>query len=868
MEGRKKIYFLYTQFGKENNIKEFYINQKIKKAQELDKSKLEEYIRIFYSIDIPLNQNEDQIEISLKDKKGEFYYSQITLNTLELLGEENIETDEFIIFDLKFMDNEKDENNLQQFILSPDEQFYFFEKKFHNNDERLINLYSSAIAQILLKTNQNFNFILYIFFKLFDEKKYNDIPRFKEVLKYFFRNIDKILMKAEYIPTLTMENDKLDILSNTDNIRTKLIKLTGVKDTNIDLFLSYYYIYYKKNLFVKFINDNKYKVSLKNTLITHRKIFGNLTSEVINSDLIIEAKNIPEIVSLMELYPNIVECFKIVTDLLIYNKLAYFISNNRVGINPILLFKPNIKDDIYLIKKYFDETIEIYNMEKVYPLIIKEKFFLEYYKCFEKEDEDFNKNLIIIEMLDLYISKIPNKINTTEILNMHYKKGISLLKNNKLKNESFIKFIQSFRNIKDKEEIIKYFPNAIEFNENNKDNKDFITNILNEDSYDLKDFLGYKYDEVFNKIFDKFVLPKDLTCIRYWELDTNTPENIIYIAMKTIKRVWINNPENHMYGMDVLFTSIFSRASLCIDNYMDIILDLEKKISAEKLMIIYSNILIKNCEVNYQFKEHMINFILKNENETALYLWFLLSTYIDRNRRIELLKNNLKINFAVKYDDFIDYPKKLNDRINLFTKLKKNKFIPGEFADSEYYKYSMDSKNYLEKNIFKNALIIDNNINKIYELLINFFADNDEDASQIGIKITIFRDKVEIANRYYDSLKIIQKFWNTFFQDAYKDKLKDIKEQIEEFEKTDLEKAAEAKYLNKDILAKAEEGKKFIDSIFFMEIYNRLKKEIKDELELYKKSVENFKMLEKLGENNDLDLLDDDLKRDINFNLF
>ena len=255
MEGRKKIYFLYTQFGKENNIKEFYINQKIKKAQELDKNKLEEYIRIFYSIDIPLNQNEDQIEISLKDKKGEFYYSQITLNTLELLGEENIETDEFIIFDLKFMDNEKDENNLQQFILSPDEQFYFFEKKFHNNDERLINLYSSAIAQILLKANQNFNFILYIFFKLFDEKKYNDIPRFKEVLKYFFQNIDKILMKAEYIATLTIEEEKLDILSNTDNIRTKLIKLTGVKDTNIDLFLLYYYIYYKKNLFVKFIND-------------------------------------------------------------------------------------------------------------------------------------------------------------------------------------------------------------------------------------------------------------------------------------------------------------------------------------------------------------------------------------------------------------------------------------------------------------------------------------------------------------------------------------------------------------------------------------------------------------------------------------
>ena len=41
-----------------------------------------------------------------------------------------------------------------------------------------------------------------------------------------------------------------------------------------------------------------------------------------------------------------------------------------------------------------------------------------------------------------------------------------------------------------------------------------------------------------------------------------------------------------------------------------------------------------------------------------------------KKNRIEFLSKYLNSQLAVKYDDFVDYPKKINERILLFTKLK------------------------------------------------------------------------------------------------------------------------------------------------------------------------------------------------------
>ena len=864
MDDLKKIYFIYAQKGEQNNILSFDTNKKIKNIKEIEKNILDNFIQILYCIEISADNRENQVKINLIDNMGEYYYSFIPLNTLELLGKENVDTDEIVIFNLQFMNYQsKEENKLNQYILPYAQQFYIFENKFKDSDEKLINLYSSAITQILLKSNQKFDLIIYIFFKLFDERKYNDEPRLKEVLKYFFENIDKILIKTEYTKKLDIGKEKLDLLSNP-NIRAKLIRLSGAKEENIDLFLSYYYIHYKKKLFITYINNDKYKDSIKNTLITHRKIFGDFTSEIINSELMDEAEDVPQLVSLMELYPNIVEVFKILTNETIFLKFINFKQINRKSVNPMLILKPNINDDIEKLQKYFKKVYKLFEKEKVYPIILKENFFVEYYKCFEANDEDFNKCIIIIDMVNLYNSNNKKKIEVDKVLKRHFEKGISLLKKKKLINQDFLKFIKLYEDKSDNEELIKYFPNGIQFDEKNNV---FTEDILNDTYHYLRGFLGYNYPGVFKKIFERFNLPKELLPLKNWIINDSTPPIIIKIFMLTIQRIWLNNPENNMFGLENLFSRVFSSASLHTDNYFNVIQTLEEKIEPEKLMAIYSNMLLKNFSIKNNFKIHIIEFIKSYDNFTPLYLWYLLCTCDLRDEKIELLSKYLNYQLAVKYSDFINFPKKNCEKILLFTKLKNNDYIPGDFEESDYYKCSMASKNQLEKNTFKDASNMNINLDKILKLLRDFFVESENELDQVEINITIFKDKVEHGKKYYESLKTIQKFWEAFLPEEKKNDLINLKESIKKFENEKLENIENVINSNQDILnflKEAEEGAEFIDSIFFMEIYNKEKGKFKEkEMLRYKVSINKFKQIIKLGENNDLNSLKEEMKNNI-----
>ena len=187
MEGRKKIYFLYTQFGQESKISNFLLDANIKKVEELEEYKQNKYIRILYCVEISRKKNEEKFKLFLKDNLNETYYSNISLNALGLLGENDLDNDDFFIFNLKFMDSQdKKENNLEQFVLDPNEQFYIFEKKFEKENDKLVNLYLSFITQVLLKTKQKFDLIIDIFSKLFEKVEKTKYNRFKKVLKYFF----------------------------------------------------------------------------------------------------------------------------------------------------------------------------------------------------------------------------------------------------------------------------------------------------------------------------------------------------------------------------------------------------------------------------------------------------------------------------------------------------------------------------------------------------------------------------------------------------------------------------------------------------------------------------------------------------------
>ena len=862
-KNRKNIYFLYTQKGENNNISEIDTNDKIKKVNEIHKEIYRNYIEILYKLEVLLDKEEKEIKIPLINIQGDYYYAYIRLNDTEL----DVNIDDIIIFKVQFKPyNYTEGNYLNQIYLPYNEQFDIFERNFSNQENILVNLYASIVSQVLLVSKTKYDFIINFFLKIYDKKKFNKFPRLKSILKYFFKNIIKILRNCEVTESSTTSEEKTDILSDTENIRTELIEITGVNDENIDIFLAFYYIHYRKKLFVKFIDNQKYKEKINITLKNNRDIFNNFTTDIITPELMDEAENGLQLLSLIQLYPNLVECFKILGDYAIFCKFSnYKLTENR-GINIMNVgISPKKTDNINLLYEYFKKCYEYFQDYGVYPLVIKEDFFVTYYKIFAEQDEDFDKNIKIIDMFNLYNSKNKIKIKSQEIFNLHMAKGISLMKEKKLKNIDLIEFLNHFSNLSAvNEEFVKYFHNGIEFSE--KDN-DFINDILTKDKYNLQSILGNSYRKVFEKIFEKYIIPKDLVALMFWNIDDNTPEIILDIFLKTIKRIWLNYPENNMYGLFSLFAMEFGMASVKLQyTYKSVIDELEEKIDKLKLMPIYSELLLNGYRCSYDFEEQVKNYIQNYNELSPLYIWYLMTTYPDDCSRIDILKNYLEEGgkfYAVNYTDFSQYPQNIGERLLLFTKLKNKKILQDYFEDSDYYRDSMNSKNELEKNVFIDGLKMQSNLEKIQTLLEQFFLDEGENMDDIFSLMINFTDIIDQAKKYYNSLKLIYNFWTAFFPKVKKDELIKLKNKITEFEKTKIEECLSDSELDKtylDFIEDAEKGKILHGSIIFMEIYNSLNEIKESENENYKLSLVKFNNLEKLGENCNLDVLEDDIK--------
>ena len=857
MEGKeiKKVFFIYAQNGEKNNVKEIETNDKVKVVKEISKENLGNSIQNIYSIEILKNPEENKINIYLYDNQGEAYFSNIIFESNEFFEEENIDLQEKIIFKLKFKPYDYIKGKLDQIILPNNEQFEIFENKFRENEKLMFSLYLNTISQVFLHSNENLDFIFNFFLKIYEKINNYKSQDLKLVMKFFFKNMKDILRNCVYVEDLNIDEEKLEIFGDPEKLRTKLLFIINEQkyEENVDIFLSYYYIHYNNKLFIKFINNTKYRDKINIELISNRNLFNNFTNEILTPKLMEEAESGEELLSLMKLYPNIVECFKILTHYEIYVKFIYFKQWEKKCINIMLIQDPKKTDNIDLLKEYFKLTYDFFIEEQIYPLIIKDDFFVQYFRLFEENDEDFHKLILIIEMINLFNSKSRQKINSEKLFESYYQKGLSLLQKKKLKNLDFIKFLKSAPNLlKKKPEYLDYFVNGFEFSEKNHE---FINKILNSDHYELRYYLGDLYYSIFEKIFEKFITPKDLLVLRGWEVSEETPKGMIEIFLKTIKRIWINYPENYMYGLELLFAKEFSVASIKMNNYQYYLNFIEDKIAKEKVMGIYSKILIKEFPVNSTFEKHIKDYITSYDKITPKYLWFLMTTLPDHHSKIKLLGDYLVSGgnnfFAVKYSDFVLYPVKVEETIILFTNLKNHGIIPRFFEDSLYYKNSMNAKFYIEKNSYKDALIMYSNLQKIQELLDDFFVerDNVEDFNKTIMKLIDFQDKVEISKKYFESLKKIQSYWATFFPKDKSGDLIQLKNRINDFENSKLDECLNETELNNgviDFLPEAEEGIKLKGSIIFMELYDTLK-QIKSEGIRYDKCLTKFNELKNLG---------------------
>ena len=858
-----KFYFIYSQKGKKSNISILETNDQIKKidiiASGIQSGKID-YLYQLYCLNISNIQEDKPITLSLISIQGELYTAKIYLHNKELFKYK-------IIFEPYY---NKNENSLNQIVLPFHEQFEIFKKHLKIDNELLYNLYSSQLNVIFTEKIIEFDFLLKFFIELYEQ--YQSSLELKNIIKSFFENINlKQININQQNKDMDISSNKYNFLLNPDKIRNDLITITNNKEKineKIDILLGYYYYFYNQKLFISFISNKNKEITanISKHLIFNRHIFNNFDYEIMKN-LLDDAENISQIKSLMRLFVNMVECFHMLGEYNFYVKLSCLVQIENSAINIMELNKLQKNDDIQSLYNYFKSYNNYCEKEQYCPVVLNKDFFIEYCKLFV--NKDLEKINILIQILELYNKNLDDKfkIKIEEELNKYYfKTGIYLINTQSIINKDLINFIKVIpKNIEvDKDAIL----NAIILD--GKDSE-FLNNFLNDSFKDFKlvDYFGDNYFNYVKKKFDECVLPKNLLFIMDWEIADLTKKQIIEIFINAVRRIWLNDPENYMFGLEKVIANGLGKASILVFNYKKYIYDLEKNISNKKIIRIYSELLHNNYKVSSNFKDHIINYINENKGNGPLSLWYTLNTIDDKNNKYNFLYLNLRDNYAIKKEDFVQYMNGTNERILLFANLFNDEYFESSFIDTKYYKESMKAKDHLEDLPFKDVMVICKNMDKLHNILSFFFPPDNQDDDQndniyLDLFIIDFSEKCGLARNHYNSLKTVLTFWNRFFPEEKKIQRNNLKNMINVYENSPLTSFNSLynetiSYL--DFLIEAKESEKLFRSIFFREIYNKTKTELNsnNERNIYSNAILKFNELKKLGKVCDINTLDKDL---------
>ena len=877
-----KFYFIYCQNGNESKVAKIEENNSEKNIKEIKTEKKDNYIYTIYCITLPNNFKGNELAITLIDKSAKLYYKTIFIREKEKFK-----------FGMLFESyHNKEIDPLNQKKLSYKEQFIIFQdnikKENYLND--LNDLFLNSINEISqFKSKEiNYEFLLFLFTKIFNYIQRDEF--FKKTIKKYFEDLNfKILeneidamkeLENETKSCLDIEPEDLKVLLDKDpyKIRNQLISITGNDEEinkKIDIFLCFYYIFYKPSLFVSFVDTKKDKFEeIKSHIISHKNLFNDFNSNVLNFQVMDETQNLEQIQGLLSNFvPNMVELLKILSNYLFYCKLICLTQIEQKMIPILSLCKPKKTDDMDELMEFYDKIIELFLSERNLPIYFGKEFYIEYCKTFL--NEDFDKIEKVRSMLKNYNIHVSDKFKIKiekEIDQYYHDTGIFLINKKKLINNEVIEFIKNDPYFKEKENIIPYdlLAEGIVFEEKyNKFTNEFLNNQF--DDFDLKEFFGDSYYDFMKAIFNKFKRPKDFLSIKNWKMtsDIDIDIEILENFMYAIKRVWLGDPQNHMWGLEKLIAQTFGKASFKMNNYLTIIKDLEKKIPNYLILPIYTEILYRDYPLKDTFKDHIISFIRYNSEKNVISIWYLLNTYEDdEDQKREYLENNLIEEYAVKAENFIDYPIITDERISLFTNLYNgnyfNKFE--NLINMPYYTESINSKDNIYNLKYLETMKMYKNITQFQNLFLFFIRGpyREENAFIIDSLLIDFSDKCDEAKKYYDSLNIIYNHWNKFYKNEKRNEQNDLKELISQYENTSLKECKNLKINNKfylNYLPEAKEGEKLMESIFFMSIYESNKDEFKSrDRDRYEATLKTFNELKKLGIDSDINKLDSKLK--------
>ena len=721
----KNIYFIYSQKGEKSNIQTINARKIVKKVEKIEEKISENNIDILYCLELFNDFQEKPFTLTLIDNNANFYSTNIHPKSPGKFKYD-------ILFDL-YDKNQTD--SLNQIIKPYKEQFNIFRNYLKDNQKDLNDLFLDSINYLSEKNpDSDYNFIMSVFVTIYQLFKLNPKTFTETIKKYFeelnlqlFENDDKRNNNSEEMvkPKLDINPDDLDIFSDVHNIRKELIKITEDKEeinNKIDAFLGFYYIYFKPKLFINFVdkNNNKFK-EIKSHLILHKKIFNGFNSNIIFL-VMDETENLEQIESIISNFvPNMVELFKLLANILFFNKLGYLTQIENKKMNIMNLCKPHKEDNITELDEYFKQYIELFVQERILPVSFNKDLFIEYCELFK--NESFEKIGLIHNMLNTFNGKVGQKYKIKidrEMEKYCHDTGIHLIINKKIINYDVIDFLKKdndyYKN-NNKEIPIDIIIKGIEFS---REDKSFVNDFFNNkiDEIDFKEYFDEYYYDFMKKIFSAFRKPKDLVSIVGWNIDKDVHDEVLENFLNTIKRVWLNDPNNHMYSLEKLIGNAFGLASLKLDDYKTIIEQIEKKIKSDLLLPIYSELLFRKYEISSNFKEHVIQYIDKKIKNNAISIWYKVTTLLDDEElKIEYLEEHLEEKYAVEVNDLVVYPTPITEKISLFTKLDKAKIFRNKsLKQMPYYKKSIESKDNIYKIKYTDAMKMYKNINNFLSL--------------------------------------------------------------------------------------------------------------------------------------------------------
>ena len=898
---KKVIYFIFSQKGNKNTIEKIEKNATVKNIKKIKEIKEEKIINIIYCLILSNDYKGIPFSLTLVDNLGDYYISYIFLKDNEKFKYN-------LVFEPVYTDKN---NNLNQVILPYKKQFDIFK-----NNLTGINDFSFLLLTAIGNTTQyvaykfDHKFLLFLFLEIYNMNIIKDIDddgekiNNNEIMRNFFEkiNFDKFFeqcLKDKNNLKNFEEKDCLNILDDSKkNIRNNLILMTGNKEQineKIDLFLSFYYIYIKHDYFFPYLfnNNSQNFESIKTHLLLHKKLFKNFKTEILTTECFLEAKSLEELILVIKGFiPCMLEVFKLFSDSIFYIKFGTMLQiEGKYQINILELNEPKKTDETEEFLPYFKNIIENFRIEQFMPIVLDQNFYFTYCKLFE--NESYQKINSLKKMLNYYNMCVRHQFKiliNNDICQYYHNTGIYLIKNKKIFNYEMFDFLRNDEtlnadedddddydhdnNNKNREEKLKNILDIISsgINFDKKETK-FINEVLNNetnDDFNIKEFLGNLYGRFIIAVFSRLKKPEDLLNFSNCEINFNVPDEILENFILTLERIWTSHPINYPEKVKDVIAKFISFSSAKIPKINEsVCINLEKKIPSDILLSVYCQILLKEYYIQPNFREHIVHYINKNCGNTALSVWYLLNTFEGNHEKIKFLKNKLNDELTVKVEDFVDVFNETNERIDLFINLYISKYFylnDGSLLDIPYYQNSIQSRKKIFKLKYLDAMKIYKNIIYFQSLFIYFQPlQETKEKAEINVQIFLvdFSIKCGNAKSFYDSLEKIYNFWDIFFPNEKKEEKNELKKIIQICEDTvldDFDKIKNEYFYYLNFLKDAEEGELFKDSIFFMNIYNNAQNK-NSEKDRYEQAKEIFFKLKILGEDSNINSLDEELKQ-------